>query len=455
MSPSTQSDVVVAVVAEDLVGALAADDHVVAGIAADQVGRAAVGGRRVDRRPAERVQVVRADGEVDRQQPRVDARQVVGVHEAAVAELGDADHGAVVAEDQVVPVAAGDRVASGAAEDDVVARIAVDDVVAAGVLGAHVEVRVHARRHDVGQLDARVGRRQPVADVALVAEDQVVALVAEDRVAALAAEDPVGRQVAGDHVGGAVLRVGRPRLNVAQRRQEAHVERRRDQVGPQVRDVLGDHAVVAEDDVLVGRVRAGAGVDVQRRRGVAEHEADAREVAVERVPAGGEVVAGRQARAGGRRDREVAAEHVDVDTRITVDLVDPAAADDQVVARAARQEVAGLAAVEHVVTGAAVRGDADRDPLRAGARGAELHRRQERERAARVDHVVPEDGEREGGREVEEVVGRADLVERLLVAAGCIRAQRQQVVEPRRDRLGRAARVPRAVLRRVAVEHER
>ena len=102
------------------------------------------------------------------------------------------DDGAVVAEDQVVALAARDRVAAGAAEDDVVAGAAVDDVVAAEVLGADVRVRVHARRDDVGHLDARVGRR--VVDVALVAEDQVVALVAEDRVAAAAAEDPVDRR---------------------------------------------------------------------------------------------------------------------------------------------------------------------------------------------------------------------------------------------------------------------
>ena len=148
----------------------------------------------------------------------------------------------------------------------------------------------------------------------------------------------------------AVLRVRRLELEVAQRRQQADEERRRDQVGAQVRDVLPDDAVVAEDDVLVGAVGAAAGVDVRRRGRVAEDEAGAREVAVQRVLAGGEVVARGYVDAGARSgSSRLRLSTSTLMPGVAVDLVDAAAADDQVVARAAREEVAGLAAVDHVV----------------------------------------------------------------------------------------------------------
>ena len=78
------------------------------------------------------------------------------------------------------------------------------------------------------------------------------------------------------------------------------------------------------------------------------------------------------------RDEELARDHVDVEPVVAVDEVDAALAEDRVVAGAAGEVVAGLAAVDQVVAGAAVRDDADRPERAGGAAGVR----------ARVDHVV-------------------------------------------------------------------
>ena len=191
-----------------------------------------------------------------------------------------------------------------------------------------------------------------------------------------------------DRVGGAVLRLLRldaldpaGGLDLLRLRGRADVAVRPDD---RRQDVLLDVAVVAEDDVG----------EVARRAGQLPAPSP-----MQRVPAGDQAVGvRRRARVGGR-DRQLAADHVDVDARVAVDLVDAARArgsrrrrsrprgsrrpgcrSDQVVARAAvggepdGRQRAGRSAgeqragVDHVVAGVAIRGrDREEEARRAVA----------------------------------------------------------------------------------------
>src|SRR5262249_6740716 len=103
-------NVVVAGVAVDCVGALAADEDVVAVVAVNRVVAAIRHNRGVDRSERERF-----DSKGERQFRQIDV----------AADLPE------VAEDQVVVVAAGNRVAAGLSEYEIVSSVAVDRVVAA------------------------------------------------------------------------------------------------------------------------------------------------------------------------------------------------------------------------------------------------------------------------------------------------------------------------------------
>ena len=137
-----------------------------------------------------------------------------------------------------------------------------------------------------------------------------------------------------------------------------------------------------------------------------------------------------------------AREDVHVHAGVAVDVVDTAEAADLVVAGAAREVVAGLAADDQVVARTAVRGEADGRERAGGRRAAD------REEPARVDHVV-------AGVEVR-VAEREDP---LVVLVLSVRDLRERVERLRPElvalRVGRNARVPGAVLRRVAVDDER
>ena len=93
--------------------------------------------------------------------------------------------------------------------------------------------------------------------------------------------------------------------------------------------------MVAEDDVVVDRGRAAGD--------------RARAASLQRVPPDVEVVGVGQRRGVDVRDEQAAGEDVDVDAVVAVDVVDAAQAVDRVVARAAGEMVAGLAADDRVV----------------------------------------------------------------------------------------------------------
>jgi hypothetical protein len=185
-------------------------------------------------------------------------------------------------------------------------------------------------------------------------------------------------------------------------------------------DVLGDDAVIADDDV----VKVPEGVI----------RAESQVISVEEVLAGGQHVEPGPDAGVDRRNVEGARDDIDVDAGVAVNLIEPALADDRVVAGAAREVIAGLAADDQVVRRPAV----DSQPYRR-----QLSIRDGRELGAGVDDVVAEvvEGARDGQEEVRRAA--AELARERLDAEV---ADREAV---------RVARVPDAVLRRVAEDDER
>ncbi len=232
----------------------------------------------------------RAGGAVERAGHRPEARAAVVANAAGAVDDG------VVAEHQVVPGTAVEGVISGSAKDQVTAGTAVDDVVAAlvvvdrrrhqqvvaagvGAVGKRAVVpedHVAAARRadvvvartadeDVVSAAGHDGVARPVArvradncaqprdpavgrfelDVPVVAEDQVRVEVAvradRDRITARAGQDDVAARAADDRVVAGVARPHRP--------DPGHIPGGQDPVGARR---LGDHAVVAEDDVVPG-----------------------------------------------------------------------------------------------------------------------------------------------------------------------------------------------------------
>ena len=259
-----EDDVRAAALGVDVVGADAAQDHVVAGVRGDVVARAGrcVGVGRL--RGEDRLEVVAVDLAVVAEDDRVagargdvvdaeaadddrDAARAGGDPVVAAARQVDRldvvrfagsgvvhEHAAVVAEDHVVARGAVDRVAARAADDHVVARAARDRVDVAEVGSGRLDL-----------VDDQVGR---AVHVAAVAEDDVRAVAADQRVLAGAADQD--RAVAGvsglahscrDRV--VATRVGRDRVDVAVEVDEARVAE--DDVAAEAR---GDRVVVAAAD---------------------------------------------------------------------------------------------------------------------------------------------------------------------------------------------------------------
>ena len=262
-----------------------------------------------------------------------------------------------------------------------------------------------------------------------------------------AGDDDVAAQAAEDGVVGAVLQA--LRLQADQGLERRGLDPLRQRVGQvRVGHELPDRAVVAEDHIVVGALRATG----YRAQAVAvDHVTPGKQVVGHRRDIGLDrravVDEGRGARhEGGRRtgighaDGQRARQDVDVDAGVAVDVVHAALAEDGVVARAAGQVVARLAADEGVVAGTAVGREANRDAI-------QVHPGTIEQRAG-VDDVVACVEVRVGEREdplVVLVVGIGELgegVERLLAELHA-----QHVI--------RVAAVPDAVLRGVAIDHQR
>ena len=389
-------DRVVAAAAEDHVAATAGGDRVVA--IAELVGRA-VQGARVDRGHASEhlhLVVVVSPG---------DARDV-GVDHRRVRTRVHAKQPAMVAEDDVLAAARVDHIGTLPADDDVVRGLDADRRVCNEVALAEsrqgVDAFDHVQSRDVGVCGSVVVGRE-VAHVALVAEDHIGTRAAVDRVDTVATEQAVAAGVALYVVVSAVGRlVGADVGNLAH-----------DQDLLNVGNLLQHDAVVAEDDVV-------AVVALDR---VLAHD--------QVVAVGFRVVVGRPGRIGCRHGQQ-AADDIDVDTRVAVDAVVAAVAEDRVVARAAGQHVTELAAADRVVAAAAI--DHDAEPVGTEGTGGRCV-------GAGVDHVVAVLVERVGARHA---VEDAALVR----------------VRPEHQRVGHVGVVgppciPRSILRGVAVDHQR
>ena len=399
------------VVAEDdVVGALTRVDGVVAGAADDDVaaaqrGDGVVAAAQIGRGALDQVDV----GGV-----RIGARRAHWrTFQAHVVNP------AVVAEDQVVATAQAQDVACKAADDHIVAAAGGDGIDTAVVEHAALD-QPKSHRH-AAEL-RRVGDRS--CDATAVADDQVLAVAGVDRVTETPTDDDVVAAVGGDGVGATVGggRGALDQVNVAT-------------VAVGHREV--DHAVVTEDDVVIGpgvdgvattaaqdavvaraaqevvaraiaKLDAGdsgdkADVGQPQRAGrlvdramVAKDDVVAA-AAVDQVNAGQQQVTVECAGAvdGGHRQqtrhhRRVAGIFADVEgqveARISMKMIVAAQAEDRVVARATGDVVAEGAAGEAVVAGAAV----DRDAA-AGTR--------------RIDHVVAGVGEVHGVAGVDAQVG--------------------------------------------------
>ncbi len=330
-------------VAEQHVVAELAEDHVVARAAGDVV-------------VAERRDLARRDR-------RARERRRVEEVEHGVRHAGAPLEADLVAEDQVRAAVAVDRVARRAADQDVVAGAALEPVAAAvvEVAGAHVLQAVGER--------ARVA----VDQRAVVAEDEVGAAAGHDRVVAGAAEQDVVAVAGADPVAAAEGR--------GERRDRAEDLRQRREREVVERAVARPHgAVVAEHDVgaLAGVDRVGAGAAEEQV--VAAERGDrvvAADPGVDRLgehEAAGDAVGAVAEAAGAELLRAV---EVGDAAAVAEDDVAARAAEDRVVALAAEdhQRQRRALAVDHVVVGG-----------QRLLRGAEaLHRRgddgQDRERA--------------------------------------------------------------------------
>ena len=286
--------------------------------------------------------------------------------------------------------------------------------------------------------------------MAVVAEDDIGVSATVDPVGALAAEQAVAAFVALNVVVGAigsldgthVVNLGRAQQLDARRRHvhsdvrpvglvhaaDVHAQDRTAatdagdgvQAARRGRQVLVDDAVVAEDDVVTGVAAQRVGPRDERvahrrrhheRHGVAGHH---------------------QQRAGDR---------VDVETGVTVNVVVALLAGDGVVAGAACKVVSQLAAADRVVARAAV--DRQANARRTDDVGG-------RQRAG-IDDIVAREVERVGQAEAEGIVGRADRVAELRAEDGHVGPGLVQ----RAAGAGGVARIPQAVLRAVAIDHQR
>ena len=351
----------------------------------------------------------------------------------------DAEDAAVVAEDDVLAAAGIDDIAALPADDDVVAAVVGDGVTGAiAGFGVHAFQQIQSGQAGKASLDIAVVVGTQVAQVALVAEDDVGSGAAVEQVAAVAAEDAVTPGIAVHGIGRAVAGFGRADVL--------------DEAGGQ-QLVAGAEAELADACIAGGIAEDGlattcggpvvvnpAAWHVLHHLAVIAEEDIGAAAAVDGVGAGQQAVThrtdGQAADPGiGRHHPQCACDRIDVKARVAVDQVHATEAADVVVARAAGQVVAGTRADDRVVAGAAVDGDAEHGAFDTG----------NREQGAGVDDVVAGALEGVGAWEAEEVVCGAHLIEQLP-------AQHQVVFAARQ--VGAAA-VPGAVLRGVAIDHQR
>ena len=286
--------------------------------------------------------------------------------------------------------------------------------------------------------------------MAVVTKAHVGAGAAVDAVDALPAEQAVAPGIAFDQVVVAIHRFDRANVVDLRRAEELdaggrHIQRQeaaialqhtrdvdtehrttttgawhRVQAAGRRRQVLVDHTVVAEDDVVA--VVATQGIAARHQRIAHRRTNDM----------GTEVV---------RHDQQRACDRIDDEAGVTVDVVVALLAPDAVVARAAGQMVSQLAAVDGVVARTAVDRDAD-------ARGADHVGRIE---GAGIDDVVASEVERVGQAEPEGVACGADRV----IDLGPEDRHVGPVLGKRAAGARRITRVPQAVLRGVAVDYQR
>ena len=235
-----------------------------------------------------------------------------------------ADETAVAEHDVVRALAGDDGVSPETAEHDVALAAGGDVVVAA----ERTDAVVGAQAVDVVQVLVV----DDVVDEAEVAEHDVAILAGIDHVRPAATQDQVRADAALDAVRDPVRRLRR-----------RHAGHRAGARQPQRACKLIDHAMVAEHDVCPGIAEEGVHTCHQVVAGDDQTRVDGRH--------------GQQARHRVRLVHQAAHRQVEVEARITVDVVVAALPADPVVAGTAGNLVVELAAVDRVLAAAAVDGD--------------------------------------------------------------------------------------------------
>ena len=203
------------------------------------------------------------------------------------------------------------------------------------------------------------------------------------------------------------------RLDAADRSERRRLNLLQPRVGlVGVGDLLKDRAVIAKDHVFVSRLWA-AEHGLWRAEHRAVNVVAELAFAIDQIAAGVErigiqrrhrfdgLIAGRIAlverrrRAGvDRRDVQGASEDIDIDARVAINVIVAAEAEDRVVARAAREMVARLAADDQVVSAATVGGKAYGGEIAASRIANDVCKQ-----SAGIDDVVAGEVERISHRE--------------------------------------------------------